>query len=67
MRSERPPAHTRIQWAIEFINRYDPGQKHVLLKDNEAAARSHSSNTGAVLLRRTVTYSEFEEVRDGPP
>lgn len=62
--STRPPASTRVEWAIEFTNRHDPGQRHVLLKDNEDAARFHASNTGATLLRRTVTYSAFEEVSD---
>jgi hypothetical protein len=62
--NRRPVGHTRTEWAIEFTNKYDPGQTHVLLKDDEAAARRHSSHTGATLLRRTVTYSEFEEVSD---
>lgn len=58
----RPAASTRIEWGIEFTNRYDPGQKHVLRKDDEAAARLHCANTGATLLQRTVTVSEWMEV-----
>jgi hypothetical protein len=62
--NERAAGHRRTEWAVEFVSRYDRGHAHVLRKIDEASARLHASNTGAVLLARTVEVGDWVEVSD---